>query len=932
MEQYVDSLRHRGVTFPRWLLRLTLLVTLILFLSPRLSAESLPEGTPAYEFTRYNVTYKWYFDHSEKHLGNTYYYYNVCAVPASTDITFASVYLHWYNDAPYAPDDWRGNSTVFPEEEWSKCANLKSLELITNNTKSEFDLFGLGGCSSLSALIITDKPNSSVQEFFNVPAGVEVYAEYVSKISGISNVQPISALKDKLFGMGDIPLALNLENCGKYGLTPSLKISTCYPNDVYATNYETTTYEVRYDDLGLPQIPFSFVGPVNCEFGLPQLVECDREWEWTETNSRILIDWKTLFEFEKKDGYEILKPNLSKFKECGFSGCKIWSKKSDSNYLSYTIPEENECFYLPNLATTYYPGEYYIEFLSDDFNQFCVYNQDQSHDLKIEPDEWTPYSAKFRLIHNLPIPDSDVAYGVAEVIDNEIVQFVPFENDIAYLEDFDKEFDIDSNGSTWNWKNDMQCYFYAKINDRYIRLSDDCYREQYSDDYDSFYRNYASLSMNLYSNKMAKLPDGFSFGLLWSESGDFDNAAKKEGSIYSSGYVYGYVDISDLLPGHGYKMKLYLEINGQQYTSNLFTVYTKGIATELIASNISTQSVTIKCQLKKGEYVSKSNGRIDYSDIVLTMGETTYEPEETTDDATFHFSGLLANTKFKVTCNPYYERKSDGKRVELGTVTYEVSGVEGYTARPVWADGTAEALTTTKARLKYSTNLESTIDSYIEWRRVDAPDVVKSQTALCPVVDGILIGVLKNLNPDVYYQYRPVYPQGNLQYIGEWVGIFTGDANVWFDPEVGTAPARVRTDGSVTLSGSVLPGSGDVNEQGFELWSAPDETPARHRAPADRRVIPCDGISLSVDLTDLEGGEYVYRTFAIVDGTSFFGDEQKFTIQGKGGVEGVTVDAVAPEIVGYYNLQGVFSETPHQGLNIVVYSNGKTEKCVIRSL
>lgn len=52
----------------------------------------------------------------------------------------------------------------------------------------------------------------------------------------------------------------------------------------------------------------------------------------------------------------------------------------------------------------------------------------------------------------------------------------------------------------------------------------------------------------------------------------------------------------------------------------------------------------------------------------------------------------------------------------------------------------------------------------------------------------------------------------------------------------------------------------------------------------------------------------------------------------KGGVDGVSVDAGEPEIVGYYNLQGVFSETPHQGMNIIVYSNGKTEKRIIRGL
>lgn len=39
-------------------------------------------------------------------------------------------------------------------------------------------------------------------------------------------------------------------------------------------------------------------------------------------------------------------------------------------------------------------------------------------------------------------------------------------------------------------------------------------------------------------------------------------------------------------------------------------------------------------------------------------------------------------------------------------------------------------------------------------------------------------------------------------------------------------------------------------------------------------------------------------------------------------------DGTAAEIVGYYNLQGVRSDEPWDGLNIVVYSDGTRRKMV----
>ncbi len=213
----------------------------------------------------------------------------------------------------------------------------------------------------------------------------------------------------------------------------------------------------------------------------------------------------------------------------------------------------------------------------------------------------------------------------------------------------------------------------------------------------------------------------------------------------------------------------------------------------------------------------------------------------------------------------------------------------GYATRTTptltWEEGTSDALTKTKARIMNETNCDATENTGIEWRRVDAPDVVKSSVADCPVVDGMLVGVLDNLNPDVYYQYRPFYTSdsGNTYY-GPWTGIFTGDAGVVFKPEVRTGQSRPLSDNSVSLLGSVVPGSDDVSEQGFEWWQT--DAPARiSGAGHTRGTIKADGIRMEAELTDLRfGTSYTYRAYAKVGAETYYGAEQTFTTRESSGI------------------------------------------------
>lgn len=76
--------------------------------------------------------------------------------------------------------------------------------------------------------------------------------------------------------------------------------------------------------------------------------------------------------------------------------------------------------------------------------------------------------------------------------------------------------------------------------------------------------------------------------------------------------------------------------------------------------------------------------------------------------------------------------------------------------------------------------------------------------------------------------------------------------------------------------------------------------------------------------------EYFYRAFVTTSAGTKYGEEQTFTTPNDpSGAESVVVDN-ARTIVGYYDINGRRYEEPQHGFNIVVYSDGTTEKVVVR--
>lgn len=212
------------------------------------------------------------------------------------------------------------------------------------------------------------------------------------------------------------------------------------------------------------------------------------------------------------------------------------------------------------------------------------------------------------------------------------------------------------------------------------------------------------------------------------------------------------------------------------------------------------------------------------------------------------------------------------------------------TSELTWVNGRFDATSTSSARLIVETNCDATAGTGYEWRRIDAPDIIASSKVSCPVVDGMLVGTLRNLNPDVYYKFRPYYTSasGNTYY-GDWVGFYTADANVYFEPEVRTYRDYSISQNSVKVKGYALEGTDVIISQGFEYWETGNSmTPL---STEDRKIVTSTGIAMSATISDLEyDTTYKYRAFVTTAKGTVYGEEVEFTTDcGPTGIENIEI-------------------------------------------
>lgn len=296
----------------------------------------------------------------------------------------------------------------------------------------------------------------------------------------------------------------------------------------------------------------------------------------------------------------------------------------------------------------------------------------------------------------------------------------------------------------------------------------------------------------------------------------------------------------------------------------------------------------------------------------------------------------------------YYWNYKNGNKIQkkrlsipYGTVapkSFHIIG-EGFTndrelkisyPKPAFTECEAVATSLNKARLTAKCNLSTGASATIEWRRNNAPDNVKSNTVTCPVVNGVLMGELRGLKDDVYYKFRPVYERDGVKYHGEWVGIFTGDAGVYFAPEVGTL-ASVVADNKAELEGYVYPGTDDVSESGIEyrVTDTSVNTDGPQRAAGEWIRVPASSSTFfKVLLENLTyDSEYEYRTFAVAGDNTYYGETAKFRTESSS----AGIDEILADNDGRLK---VFLHSVPKGGNpkVIVNGNGEAVDCHIHTI
>lgn len=315
----------------------------------------------------------------------------------------------------------------------------------------------------------------------------------------------------------------------------------------------------------------------------------------------------------------------------------------------------------------------------------------------------------------------------------------------------------------------------------------------------------------------------------------------------------------------------YQELKGGRVTySKEYYIMTEGMGLSAEFGKITPTSYTM----------TGSRNKTSHDAEVVDEGWTLDRETITQHGSTLHVTGCepesYVNAGYAVMVKNGSETKlyyySPSKSMQLPALTLETVTE-------------AKATSNTVALICATTNIDDEeANTGFEWRRYDAPDLVPSSKANCPVVDGVMTGALRNLSSSTYYKFRPFYKaESGKTWYGEWSAFGTADAYVYFDPTVRTYAAVCHDENSATVSGFIIAGSDDIKEQGFEYWKRDDAyATAKHTtATTDdntHQTVVATGQRMSAVLQNLEPNTtYIVRAYVTTEHGTTYGEEQIFS-------------------------------------------------------
>lgn len=373
------------------------------------------------------------------------------------------------------------------------------------------------------------------------------------------------------------------------------------------------------------------------------------------------------------------------------------------------------------------------------------------------------------------------------------------------------------------------------------------------------------------------------------------------------------ITFNGLKPGTGYDFRPYGYYDGLKRNYNSVNLRTASLNASLASvSNIGATSATMNGTYAKGDAKVTATYYYDRTNnIKYPTGTITGLDPATTQSFSFVVEG-------------------DGFKDESNIRSFKTKELVLTTLQP-------KGVSPTCAIVAATTNMSSDeTGAGFQWKKYGAPASLKPSEGNAAIYEGQLEGYLKNLQSTSYYNVRAFYKSNSGKYYyGEWITFDPSDFS-FFEPTVHTYAVTEVSHTTAAVRGYVMAGTDEIISQGFEYWPSNSQIRVKAYAPVEGdgvKTVLSNGQVMTATLTDLKPEtEYIYRAFVTTSAGTKYGEEQTFTTAyDPAGIGDVIVDGpVIRTVKGYYDMNGRRYDVPQHGFNIIVYSDGTTDKVIVR--
>lgn len=394
--------------------------------------------------------------------------------------------------------------------------------------------------------------------------------------------------------------------------------------------------------------------------------------------------------------------------------------------------------------------------------------------------------------------------------------------------------------------------------------------------------------------------DGWQLGTIHILDSDYSSLGTAKTITLNKGEFEAVFELKKLTPGNHYS-PCYVSYNPYvSISSVMFRIpgngfITRGIGLYVNGLSVGPTMIDYKFGYSVPGDVIISNTKMSFNGTVLT-------------ENTGRKYGLSPKSRY--TLSGYVEYKVPGEGIITETVSKDI------TLKELTLTTSAPKIVASQvAVVRAQTNAEDGESNIgFEWRKIDAPDLIPSNSAYGQTFGGNVEGRIVNLNASTYYKVRAFYKSidGDYTQYGEWIGFDPSDFS-YFEPTVYTYDMATVSNVDVKVKGFYMPGTENIEDYGFEYWLQSSPTDVQVASGVETRASEdFSGKEINVAIKGLTAKSiYEYRAFARTAQGSFYGATKTFKTNADTttDIENITDNPQKSDVAinqdDIYNLQGV---------------------------